>query len=67
MSSRTITLDDRLYDYLLGTSLREAGVLTKLREETTLLSNGTMQISPEQGQFMGLLICLLMARWSAAT
>ncbi len=62
MSSRTITLDDRLYGYLLDTSLREAGALTRLREETTLLSNGNMQISPEQGQFMGLLIRLLNAK-----
>jgi predicted O-methyltransferase YrrM len=56
MSTRTIELDDRLYDYLLGVSLREPDVLRRLREETAKHAHGTMQISPEQGQFMAFLV-----------
>ena len=49
-------LDDRLYDYLLKVSLREPGVLRRLREETAAMADSVMQISPEQGQFMALLV-----------
>ena len=62
MSNRTINLDDRLHDYLLGASLREAEVLRRLRAETQAMPNATMQISPEQGQFMALLVKLVGAR-----
>lgn len=56
MSNRTIQVDDRLYDYLLANSLREADILRQLREETAKLGRiKQMQISPEQGQFMALL------------
>ncbi|MFO1119671.1 MAG: class I SAM-dependent methyltransferase [Rhodospirillales bacterium] len=62
MSNRTISVDDRLYDYLLGVSLREPGVLSRLRAETLKLPQAGMQISPEQGQFMALLVKLTGAR-----
>ncbi len=62
MSNRTITIDDRLYEYLLGVSLREPGVLARLRAETMKLPRAGMQISPEQGQFMALLVKLMGAR-----
>lgn len=62
MSNRTITIDDRLYEYLLGVSLREPGVLVRLRAETMKLPRAGMQISPEQGQFMALLVKLMGAR-----
>lgn len=62
MSRRTIELDDRLYAYLLKVGLRDDPILARLREETGALPNGGMQISPEQGQFMGLLVELLGAR-----
>ena len=62
MSNRTITIDDRLYEYLLGVSLREPNVLARLRAETMKLPRAGMQISPEQGQFMALLIKLMGAR-----
>ncbi|MAF95798.1 MAG: SAM-dependent methyltransferase [Rhodospirillaceae bacterium] len=56
MSSRTIVLNDALYEYLLSVSLREPGVLGRLREETAKMPEHNMQISPEQGQFMALLV-----------
>jgi caffeoyl-CoA O-methyltransferase len=62
MSSRTINLTDAVYDYLLGNSLREPALLRELREETATMQHGRMQISPEQGQFMQLLIRLIGAR-----
>ncbi|MDX1402017.1 MAG: class I SAM-dependent methyltransferase, partial [Kiloniellales bacterium] len=62
MSNRTLNLDNRLYDYLLSVSLREAPVLRRLREETAMHPDALMQISPEQGQFMQLLVRLMGAK-----
>ena len=62
MSRRTEALTDELYEYLLSVSLREADVLRRLREETAALARARMQISPEQGQFMALLVELTGAR-----
>lgn len=62
MSSRTIVLNDALYEYLLSVSLREPDVLCRLREETAMMPQHNMQISPEQGQFIALLVELTGAR-----
>jgi caffeoyl-CoA O-methyltransferase len=62
MSNRTLAIDDRLYAYLLQHSLREAPLLKRLRDETTRMPDGMMQIAPEQGQFMGLLVELVGAK-----
>ena len=62
MTRRTIDLTDALYDYLLSVSLREPEVLRRLREETAGHPKAQMQISPEQGQLMALLIRLIDAR-----
>lgn len=62
MSTRTLNLTDSLYDYLLTQTLRERPILARLRETTRELPNGVMQISPEQGQFMALLVKLIGAK-----
>ncbi|HEY8265685.1 MAG TPA: class I SAM-dependent methyltransferase [Steroidobacteraceae bacterium] len=62
MSNRTIQLDDRTYDYLLAHSLREAPALAALRAETASHPKVNMQIAPEQGQFMQMLVRLTGAR-----
>ena len=62
MSNRSIALTDSLYEYLLSVSLREPPVLLQLREETAAVPMRSMQIAPEQGQFMGLLLRLMGAR-----
>ncbi len=62
MSRRSIELTDALYDYLLANSLREPEILRRLREETATLPAAGMQISPDQGQFMALLVRLMGAR-----
>ncbi|MBA3922807.1 MAG: class I SAM-dependent methyltransferase [Nostocaceae cyanobacterium] len=58
---KTLGLDDRLYDYLLSASLREPDVLQQLRQETASHPRANMQIAPEQGQFMALLVQLMGA------
>jgi caffeoyl-CoA O-methyltransferase len=62
MSNRSISLTDSLYEYLLAVSLREPDLLRQLRQETSTDPMARMQISPEQGQFMGLLARLIGAR-----
>lgn len=62
MSSDTINLTPKLYEYLLKNSLREPQILQQLRHKTAELSTARMQISPEQGQFMALLVELLGAK-----
>ena len=55
-------MDDQLLEYLRQNSVREPDVLQELREETQKLSNSGMQISPEQGQLMAMLVKLVNAR-----
>ena len=63
MSDRTIALDDRLYDCVKRTWLREPPILRRLRDETATMGEAaSMQISPEQGQFMATLLELIEAR-----
>ena len=62
MSSHTLNLDATVYEYLLNHSLREHPAQAALREATRNHPHATMQISPEQGQFMALLIRLIGAR-----
>jgi predicted O-methyltransferase YrrM len=59
MTNRTLALDDRLYRYLLEHSVKEAPALAALRQETAQHPMGQMQIAPEQGQLMALLVQLL--------
>ncbi len=62
MTKRSIELNDRLYQYLLDHSLRENAIMRRLREATATHELARMQISPEQAQFMALLIELMGAR-----
>ncbi|NNJ98128.1 MAG: SAM-dependent methyltransferase [Gammaproteobacteria bacterium] len=62
MSNRTLSLSDRVYDYLLAVSVKESDVLAQLRDETAGIEFSEMQIAPEQGQFMALLAKLIGAR-----
>lgn len=59
MSTKTITLTESLHHYLLSVSLREPPILARLREETAQHPLANMQIAPEQGQFMALLVQLM--------
>ncbi|WP_245915984.1 class I SAM-dependent methyltransferase [Merismopedia glauca] len=62
MSNKSIGLDSKLYNYLLSVSLREPEILQQLRQETANHPYANMQIAPEQGQFMALLVQLLGAK-----
>jgi predicted O-methyltransferase YrrM len=62
MSNQSIGLSDPLYQYLLANSVREPEILAQLRAETAEHPLVNMQISPEQGQLMGLLVQLIGAK-----
>ncbi len=62
MQKSNIQQSKDLYEYMLSVSLREHEVLQALREETAKDPNAIMQIPPEQGQFMALLVKMLGAR-----
>jgi len=62
MSSRLLHVDDTLYRYLLAHSLREHPAQAALREATARHPHAQMQISPDQGQFMAMLVRLVGAR-----
>ncbi len=60
--SRYSPFDERTYQYLVGTSVRESEVARRLREETQTMTHAQMQIGPDQAQFMQLLVQLLSAK-----
>ena len=62
ISDNSGQLQTLLYDYLLSVSLREPEILAQLRQETAQHPDGDMQIAPDQGQFMALLIKLMGAK-----
>lgn len=62
MTKETLGLPEDVQAYLRAVSLREPPVLAALREETSRRSDSRMQIAPEQGQLMALLLRLLGAR-----
>jgi predicted O-methyltransferase YrrM len=62
MSSRALSLPADIYQYVLGHSVREPDVLARLRAETAHMAGAEMQVSPDQGQFMALLVRLTGAR-----
>jgi predicted O-methyltransferase YrrM len=62
MTGKTLPMSEALETYLREVSLREPGILRRLREETAGLPEAQMQIAPEQGQFLNLLVGLLGAK-----
>ena len=62
MSSRTIEFTEALHAYLLSVAVREPDILARLRAETEPMEMSMMQISPEQGALMALLVELIGAR-----
>ncbi|MDH4070734.1 MAG: class I SAM-dependent methyltransferase [Ignavibacteria bacterium] len=62
MSNKTFSLSDELHSYLLSVSPKEPEFLTRLRTETASDSMHAMQIAPEQGMFMSLLLRAIGAR-----
>ena len=62
MSNASVGLPPDLHAYLLRHGVREPDILRRLREETASLPQHDMQIAPEQGALMALLVRLSGAR-----
>ncbi len=62
MSKNPIANDEALYDYLKSVSVRETTQLIQLRKQTASMPSSGMQISPDQGQFMAMLVHLIEAK-----
>jgi len=61
MANKSVNLTAKLYKYMLDISLNESAIQKKCRLETAKITGAAMQISPEQGQFMALLVKLMNA------
>jgi len=62
MTHKTLSLTPTLYEYILATADREPAGFKEVRAQTAVLKQAKMQIAPEQGQFMALLVKLLKAK-----
>ena len=62
MKKGKLELIESMYGYVLNSSLRESDVLSRLRLETEKDPSAIMQIPPEQGQLMALLVKLIGAK-----
>jgi predicted O-methyltransferase YrrM len=61
--NKTIALDDSLYRYFREVGYREPEILAELRQATAAVGDdASMQIAPEQGAFMAMLVRLTGAR-----
>jgi predicted O-methyltransferase YrrM len=62
MANKTIGISDELAAYVLKVGTREPDILVRLREETAALPQHGMQIAPEEGAFLAMLVELTGAR-----
>ncbi|OGT77017.1 MAG: SAM-dependent methyltransferase [Gammaproteobacteria bacterium RIFCSPLOWO2_12_47_11] len=62
MKRKTINITDQLYDYLLSVSLKETELQRELRADTAKQPQAIMQVGPDQGQLMAMLIRLMHAK-----
>jgi predicted O-methyltransferase YrrM len=62
MAKGSIGLDEALNDYVLRVGVREHPVLARLRDRTASMENARMQISPDEGAFLQMLVRLVPGR-----
>jgi len=56
MSNKTLGLSTELHEYVVAMGAREHPLLRRLRQETAELPQHNMQIAPEQGAFLAMLV-----------
>ena len=56
MDDKSYLLDHKLYKYITAHSVREPEILTRLRHETARHPEAIMQIPPEQGELLAVLL-----------
>ena len=61
MSLQTLSVTEPIIDYIIAHGVEETPAMAKLRADTAKLPNAEMQIAPEQGQLMRVLIELIGA------
>jgi predicted O-methyltransferase YrrM len=62
MANQTLHLDEKLYSYFGNVAYREPQILGQLRERTAKVTGAEMQIGPEQGALMAMLVKMSGAR-----
>ena len=62
MANKTIGISDELAAYVVKVGAREPEILARLREETAAIPQHGMQIAPEEGAFLAMLVELTGAR-----
>lgn len=62
MSRTSFLLPEALAEYYAGVAVREPPLFAELRRETAKLPQAVMQIAPEQGQLMAMLVKLMGAK-----
>jgi predicted O-methyltransferase YrrM len=62
LSNYNTPVTPELGEYIRAVSLRDTPLLARLREETSADPNASMQVAPEQGQFLAFLARLTGAR-----
>jgi len=62
MANTSIGLPPDVHDYLVKHGVREPELLARLRDETALIPQHNMQIAPEQGALLALLVELTGAK-----
>jgi predicted O-methyltransferase YrrM len=62
MARTSIGISDDLHEYVIAHGVREPAIFRRLREETAALPQATMQIAPDQGAFLAMLVGLIEAK-----
>jgi predicted O-methyltransferase YrrM len=62
MANKTIGISEELAAYVVKVGAREPDVLARLREETAAIPQHGMEIAPEEGAFLAMLVELTGAR-----
>lgn len=62
MSNKSIGLTDAIHQYLVEVGVREHSLLARLRSETAAMAEAGMQIAPEEGALLAMLVRVMEAK-----